>query len=91
MDFLTGIHSIITRRPGHRRLGNVQFERGLAQRVQAENKVYVGEKVGGGIHVKVLLQPPLGACVVELSSARKKEEEVVMRMRPELYCHNPAR
>ena len=58
----------------------MELERTLSEGVETEDKVYIGEEVAGGVHVDVFLQPPLGAGIVELSSTREEEDEVVIRM-----------
>ena len=46
---------------------------GAAHGVEAEDKVDVGQEVAGGVHVQVLLQPPLGAGKVDLASTGQEE------------------
>lgn len=67
----------------------MQFEGRFSKRVQTENKIYVCQEVAGCVHVKILLKPSLGAGIVQFSSARQKEEEVVIRMRPKFEFYNP--
>ena len=46
---------------------------GVSNRVETEHKVDVGQEIAGGVHVEVLLQPPLGASVVDLAAAGEEE------------------
>ena len=55
---------------------------GVSNRVEAEHKVDVGQEIAGGVHVEVLLQPPLGASVVDLAAAGEKEGDGVGRVGP---------
>ena len=64
----------------------MELERRLSKRVQAQDKVNISQEVTGGVHVQVLLQPPLGAGIVELSSSGEKEDEVVVWMGPDVFC-----
>ena len=58
----------------------MKFEWRLAERVETHDKVYIGQEVAGGVHVQVLLQPPLGAGIVELPSTGQYEQEIVVGM-----------
>ena len=55
---------------------------GVSNRVEAEHKVDVGQEIAGGVHVEVLLQPPLGASVVDLAAAGEEEGDGVGRVGP---------
>ena len=60
----------------------MQFEGvGAAHGVEAEDEVDVGQEVAGGVHVEVLLQPPLGAGKVDLAPTREQEGDGVSGMR----------
>ena len=50
---------------------------GAAHGVEAEDEVDVGQEVTGGVHVQVLLEPPLGAGKVDLAAAREEEGDRV--------------
>ena len=52
----------------------------VANRVETEDEVDVGQEVAGGVHVEVLLQPPLGAGKVDLASTREEEGDGVSRV-----------
>ena len=52
----------------------------VANRVETEDEVDVGQEVAGGVHVEVLLQPPLGAGKVDLASPGKEEGDGVSRV-----------
>lgn len=56
----------------------MEFEWRLAERVETKHKIYIGQKVTGSVHVKVLLQPPLSASIIQLSSPGQYEQEVVL-------------
>ena len=59
----------------------MQFQRvAVAHRVEAEDEIHVGQKVAGSVHVKVFLQPPLGASKVNLASTREEEGDRVSGM-----------
>ena len=59
----------------------MQFQRvAVAHRVEAEDEIYVGQKVAGSVHVQVFLQPPLGASKVNLASTREEEGDRVSGM-----------
>ena len=59
----------------------MQFQRvAVAHRVEAEDKIHVGQKVAGSVHVQVFLQPPLGASKVNLASTREEEGDGVSRV-----------
>ena len=53
---------------------------GAAHGVEAEDEVDVGQEVAGGVHVEVLLQPPLGAGKVDLASTGEEEGDGVSRV-----------
>ena len=60
----------------------MQFQRvAVADGVETEDEVHVGQKVAGGVHIQVLLQPPLGAGKVDLASTREQEGDRVSGMR----------
>ena len=60
----------------------MQFQRvAVANRVETEDEIHVGQEVAGGVHVEVLLQPPLGAGKVDLASTREEEGDGVSGMR----------
>ena len=60
----------------------MQFQRvAVADRVETEDKIHVGQEVAGGVHVQVLLQPPLGAGEVDLASTREQEGDGVSGVR----------
>ena len=61
----------------------MQFQRvAVADRVETEDEIHVGQEVAGGVHVEVLLQPPLGASVVDLAAAGEEEGDGVGRVGP---------
>ena len=60
----------------------MQFQRvAVADRVETEDEIHVGQEVAGGVHVQVLLQPPLGAGKVDLAPTREQEGDGVSGVR----------